>query len=133
MAYYLPDHEGLLPKWLLLVSIISVGNSIQAYSTLSYTRRVYSGPKSGVTSLSSRTFGTWSLVSSIIRFYAAYNVSDSLIYQLTLWTYVIGIAHFTSEWLIFNSASMGKGLASPLIVASASLAWMLTQWGWYVR
>ncbi|KAF2242420.1 ergosterol biosynthesis protein-like protein [Trematosphaeria pertusa] len=41
LASYLPPFEGLLPKWLLLVSMISIANSIQAYTTLHYTARVY--------------------------------------------------------------------------------------------
>ncbi|KAF1980404.1 ergosterol biosynthesis protein-like protein [Bimuria novae-zelandiae CBS 107.79] len=38
---YLPPFEGLLPKWLLLVSLISLANSLQAYTTLHYAARVY--------------------------------------------------------------------------------------------
>ncbi|KAF2877447.1 Erg28 protein [Massariosphaeria phaeospora] len=38
---YLPLFDGLLPKWLLLVAIISVGNSIQSYATMHFTQRVY--------------------------------------------------------------------------------------------
>ena len=63
--------------------------------------------------------------------YAAYNITDPLVYQLTLWTYVIALAHFLSEWLYFGSAKMGKGLLSPMIVATGSLTWMLLQWGFY--
>ncbi|KAI9682671.1 MAG: ergosterol biosynthesis protein [Trizodia sp. TS-e1964] len=137
---YLPQSEGLLPQWLLLVSLISIGNSIQAYSTLAYTRRVYAGSSTSLpphvspaTPLSSRTFGTWSLLSGLLRLYAAYHVGDAALYELVMCSYVVGCAHFASEWLVFGSAKWNAGLASPLVVAGGSLVWMLTQWGFYVR
>jgi len=141
LTYYLPPHEGLLPKWLLLVSVISIGNSIQAYNTLHYTARVYSGsailpgsktPLNPVTALSARTFGTWTFLSSVIRLYAAYYIDNSAVYQLALWTYVVAFGHFVSEWLYFGTARWGKGLAGPVAVSTGSLVWMYLQWGWYV-
>lgn len=150
ISAYLPQHEGLLPKWLLLVSVISALNSAQAYKTLHFTQRVYSGsadrpslvskaypnaqaPNSPVTPLMSRTFGTWTFLSSVIRMYAAYHIDEPVVYQLALWTYGIAWSHFVSEWLVFRSASWGAGLASPVIVATSSLCWMLSQWGFYVQ
>jgi hypothetical protein len=114
--------------------------------TLKYTRRVYSGSAplskppnaeayaqaSPATPLSSRTFGTWSLLSSIVRLYCAYHITNPVVYEITLWTYAVGCMHFTSEWLYFRSASWGAGLASPLIVAGGSIAWMLWCWEGYV-
>jgi hypothetical protein len=47
-------------------------------------------------------------------------------------TYVIALAHFTSEWLIFKSASLtSPGLISPLIVASTSFLWMAAKYSYY--
>lgn len=63
--------------------------------------------------------------------YAAYNISDPLVYQLTLWTFVLALAHFLGEWLLFGTAKMGKGLLGPLIVPVVSLTWMLAQWEFY--
>lgn len=105
--------------------------------TTKFTERVYS--TAAVNSLSSRTFGTWTFLSSVVRLYAAYNISNPPIYQLALWTYVIALTHFGSEWLVFGTARMGKGLIGPLCVASGSLMWMLLKWevyengGWEIR
>ncbi|KUJ10520.1 ergosterol 28 [Mollisia scopiformis] len=140
---YLPQHPGLLPQWLLLVSIISVGNSIQAYSTLEFTSQVYAGwsshpgqtpssTTSPATPLSSRTFGTWTLIQSIVRMYAAYNIDNPQIYQMAVLTYVVAWLHFMSEWWVFGTARWGRGLAGPVVVATGSLAWMWMQWGYYV-
>ncbi|KAI9678317.1 MAG: ergosterol biosynthesis protein [Caeruleum heppii] len=128
----LPAHDGLLPKWLLLVSLVSVLNSAQAYSTLHFTQRVYSSTPSPVTRLSARTFGTWTLVSSIVRLYAAYSIDNPQIYQLALWTYAVAFSHFVSEWQVFGTTRWGKGLAGPIFVSTGSLVWMLMQWGYYV-
>ncbi|MCJ1411107.1 ergosterol biosynthesis protein [Ptychographa xylographoides] len=148
MASYLPAYGGILPYWLLIVSAISVGNTIQTFTSIHFTKRVYSGCTNGlrqpgsktppatnypVTPLHARTFGVWSLVTCIVRIYAAYNISNPALYQLTLWTYIVGIAHFTSEWLVFGTAEWGMPLASPVVVAGGSLIWMLAQWGYYIQ
>ncbi|KAF2847018.1 ergosterol biosynthesis protein-like protein [Plenodomus tracheiphilus IPT5] len=138
---YLPPAEGLLPKWLLFVAVISIANSAQAYTTLTFTSRVYNPspidppptiPKH-VTALSSRTFGTWTLLTSLVRLYAAYNINDPAMYQLAMWTYGVAWAHFMSEWWVFGTTRWGKPLAGPVVVANLSLVWMWMQWGWYVR
>ena len=115
------------------VSLISVMNSFQAYSTQTFTRRVYSLSPSSVTPLSARTFGTWTFLSSVIRLYAAYNIENAVVYQLALWTYVIAWLHFVSEWQVYKTAQWGAGLAGPAVVATGSLIWMGAQWGYYVN
>jgi hypothetical protein len=80
--YCLHDEPQLISS--LQTAIISIGNSIQAYSTLTFTSRVYNPtpidppptvPKH-VTALSSRTFGTWTFLAAVIRMYAAYNIEN---------------------------------------------------------
>ncbi|KAL9023037.1 MAG: hypothetical protein Q9180_008425 [Flavoplaca navasiana] len=133
MTSYLPQNQGYLQYWLLLLSVVSIGNSVQSYLTTSYTRRVYSAPETTVTSLHARTFGTYTALASIIRLYAAYNITDPTLYQLAIWTYIVALGHFYSEWLVFGTAKWGKGLAGPVIISVSSLAWMVVQWGVYVR
>jgi hypothetical protein len=41
----LPQSVGLLPKWQLLVSVMAVFNTIQNFTTLKLTRRLYTGVK----------------------------------------------------------------------------------------
>lgn len=150
MTSYLPQNEGLLQYWLLLVipptaslpllslmhiqlSIVSIGNSIQSYLTTSYTRRIYSAPETTVTPLHARTFGTYTTLASIIRLYAAYNITDSAMYQLAMWTYVVAMGHFLSEWLVFRTARWGEGLVGPIMISITGLVWMALQWGDYVN
>lgn len=42
-ALDLPKSEGLLPKWQLVVATIAVFNTIQNFTTLKLTRRLYAG------------------------------------------------------------------------------------------
>lgn len=140
---YLPTHDGLLPLWMLFVSFVSVVNSVQAYYSIHYTSRVYNGLskasikklafKSPVTPLSARTFGTWTLIQSLVRMYAAYNISEPAFYQLAFCTYAVAFGHFISEWLIYHTTSWGSGLCGPVLVSTGTMLWMALQWSYYVK
>jgi hypothetical protein len=86
-----------------------------------------------VTPLSARTFGTWTLIQSMVRLYCAYNVSNPQIYQMAFLTYAVAWCHFMSEWFVFRTAKWGTPLAGPVIVANSTIVWMLVQWGFYVK
>ncbi|KAF2731674.1 ergosterol biosynthesis protein-like protein [Polyplosphaeria fusca] len=155
LTSYLPPQEGLLPKWLVFTALISIANSIQAFMTLHYTFRVYnpnhpwlparisfpyassSSDKnkiaSQVTPLSARTFGTWTLLASVVRMLVAYHIDEKAWYELGMWTYGIAWAHFMSEWLVFGTAKWGMPIAGPVVVANGSLLWMVMQKAWYVK
>lgn len=148
---YLPPFDGLLPKWLFLVritcfilmypsihqlimfqvSVVSAANSLQAYRSEIYAAQLYNAKttdgRSAVNPLSARTFGTWTFLSAVVRMYAAYNITTPAVYDLAAWTYGIALVHFVGEWLGFGSAQLKGRFVSPLIVASGTLAWMLTQ------
>ncbi|KAI5858606.1 Erg28 like protein-domain-containing protein [Tricharina praecox] len=128
---YLPQDSGYLSKWLLFVSAVAVFNSVQNFVTLKLTQRVYQERPQDVTWLSSRTFGTWTFLSAVVRAYAAYNITNPQVYDICMWSYAIAGFHFVSEWLVFGTASLGAGLTGPLIVSSSSLAWMFTQREFY--
>lgn len=119
------------------VSIISTANSVSSYVDPDYARQLYAGsPSTGnvspVNPLSGRTFGTWTLLSSVVRMYAAYYVNSPIAYDLALWTYGIALFHFVSEWLVYGSAQPKGRFVGPLIVASSTVAWMFTQRSWYL-
>lgn len=90
------------------VSIVATFNSIQTYSTLKLTRRVYQQKPHDVTPLSSRTFGTWTFLSAVVRIYAAYHINNAALYDVCMWSYAIAGWHFVSEWLMFGSARYVK-------------------------
>jgi hypothetical protein len=122
--------ELLTPRQLATVSI---ANSIQCYSTLTFTKRVYSGQPEQVTPLSARTFGTWTFVSAIVRLYAAYHINEPHMYQLAFAMFVGAYVHFMSEWLYFKTAKWGAGLTGPIVISTVSVVWMLAQWDYYTN
>ncbi|KAH3688817.1 hypothetical protein WICPIJ_000201 [Wickerhamomyces pijperi] len=128
----IPQTPGILPKWLLFISLVSILNSFQTYTNLSLTKKVYSNTNE-VTPLSARTFGTWTLISSVIRFYAAYYLTNPQIYQITLASYIIAFLHFGSEWVWFKTTKLDSGLYGPLIVSTLTITWMISQYDYYVK
>jgi hypothetical protein len=88
---------------------------------------------SPVTPLSARTFGTWTLLSAIIRSYAAYNIDNKQVFEIAFCSYLIAFLHFFSEWLVFGSTRFGKGLAGPAIVSTLTMTWMIMQKDFYLK
>jgi hypothetical protein len=64
--------------------------------------------------------------------YAAYNISNPVVYDIAMWSYGIALVHFLSEWLLFGSARAKGRFLAPLVVATASLGWMATQREFYL-
>ena len=159
---YLPSAEkGYLPYYLFLVSVISMGNALQNFTTLHYTRRIYNAKfvqnhgehedstavlkpasatgkdaekaKDQVTPLAARLMGIYTFCVGLIRFYASYRVSDPAMYQLSIWTHVIAGLHFTSETFIFKTIKFSGPQAFPFLFAYGGTLWMVLQWDHYVQ
>ncbi|KAF9082714.1 ergosterol biosynthesis protein [Mortierella sp. GBA35] len=125
---------GLLPKWLWIVAVISFLNTFQAFATLTATQRIYGNKKHEVTRLSGRTFGIWTLLSSVVRLYGAYNLHLAPMYQITLVTFGIAWLHFMSEFFVYRTANITEPSAAPCVVTStSSLIWMLSAYSSYVK
>ncbi|RYC60921.1 hypothetical protein CHU98_g5295 [Xylaria longipes] len=165
---YLPSGEGYLPYYMFGLSVIAVGNSLQNYLTLHYSRRLYNGqfvpnaslpPKSSgfdpedstrklapasanakggrttdqVTPLAARLFGTYTFISAIVRLYASYNLHLAPVYNIAIWTYVVALFHFGSEWAVFRSAYLGPPVLFPFFFATIGIFWMVSQYSFYVK
>ena len=152
-SHFQMSPTGQLLTFQLQLSVISIGNSFQAYTTTYYSKRIYCGPpapagspppkpsqlsrgfdltRSAANELSARTFGTWTFLTSIVRLYAAYNIDNPVAYQLAIWTYAVAFAHFMSEWFYFGTTRWGAPLAGPAVVSTSGLVWMFMQWRYYV-
>ncbi|KAJ6619690.1 hypothetical protein B0H10DRAFT_1792842 [Mycena sp. CBHHK59/15] len=130
----LPQQAGWLPTWQLIVAAMAVFNSVQNFSTLKLTRRVYNNvPPDTITALQARTFAAWTISAAMVRLYAAYHLDQKIFYDMSLFTYFIAFGHFCSELLIFRTAKIGPGVLSPLIVSTTSLIWMFSQYNYYVK
>ncbi|KAI9461598.1 Erg28-like protein [Lactarius psammicola] len=135
MANLLPQGDGKLPVWQMAVAATAVFNTLQNFITLRFTKRLYNNVPAAqpVTALQARTFGIWTLTASVVRLYAAYNIHNKAIYDMTLLTYLFAFAHFSSEILIFRTARISIPVLSPVIVSTASLIWMISQYDFYIN
>jgi len=144
MSSLIPSSPGLLPYWLLITSILSIFNTIACYTSPSFFLARYSNPfpnspPSKPTPFSSlsknsilpaRIFGTWTLITCILRTYAAYALDKPDIYLLTLSTYITALGHFLSEWLYYKTMNF-KGVAPSLFFSTTTMTWMVINWGSY--
>ena len=145
--------------------MISIGNCVQAYTTLHFSRRVYNGrflrntnlpratatfnpddatnklvpaqtdPKAEdqLTPLAGRLFGTWTLITCVVRCYAAYNLHIGPVYNIAVWTYVVALGHFASELFVFKTMTFGVPQLFPFTLASCALIWMPMVRDYYVE
>uniref|UniRef100_A0A8C2JP37 Ergosterol biosynthesis 28 homolog n=1 Tax=Cyprinus carpio TaxID=7962 RepID=A0A8C2JP37_CYPCA len=113
---------NVLRSWLLMVSVIAVGNTVQSFRDHSFlSQKLYTGTPDYVNGLQARTFGIWTLLSSIIRCACAIDIQNRTLYHITLWTFVLALGHFLSEAFIYKTAPLTIGVMAPLIVASEFL------------
>jgi len=123
-----------------------MGNAIQCYNTMSYTRRVYPGQaaskgskptdvalSSPATPLSSRTFGTWTAAVGIVRIFAAYHINEPAWYQMQMLTNVVGLVHFGLEAFVYKTCSPSGPWLAPVSVALIGEIWSIAQYNFYVR
>lgn len=77
-----------------------------------------------LTPLAGRLFGTWTLITCIVRCYAAYNLHIGPFYDIAVWTYVVALCHFASELFVFKTMTFGLPQFFPFTLASVALIWM---------
>ena len=85
------------------------------------------------TPLAARLFGTWTLVQSLVRMFAAFHLDSEPMYRLALATYVVALVHFSSEYWYFKSMTFGKPQAFPFALATIGIVWMVSQYSYYVE
>ncbi|KAK9409566.1 putative ergosterol biosynthetic protein 28 [Crotalus adamanteus] len=117
---------NVLRSWLVMVSIIAMGNTVQSFRDHSFlSEKLYTGKPGLVNGLQARTFGIWTLLSSVIRCYCAVDIRNKTLYNITLLTFFIALGHFLSELFIYGTAAATIGVLAPLMVASFSILGML--------
>ncbi|XP_039207618.1 ergosterol biosynthetic protein 28 homolog isoform X1 [Crotalus tigris] len=117
---------NVLRSWLVMVSIIAMGNTVQSFRDHSFlSEKLYTGKPGLVNGLQARTFGIWTLLSSVIRCYCAIDIRNKTLYNITLLTFFIALGHFLSELFIYGTAAATIGVLAPLMVASFSILGML--------
>lgn len=126
------SNGGLLPYWLSFVSVLAVFNTVQSFVSATLCKRIYGRKPEQVTGVGRRTFGVWTLLSAAVRLYTAYQIHNPALYNLSIVSYILAGGHFLSELFIYKTAAMGPGALSPVVVASSSFVWMMTQKAHYL-
>ncbi|XP_047591292.1 ergosterol biosynthetic protein 28 homolog isoform X3 [Lutra lutra] len=68
---------NVLRSWLVMVSIIAVGNTLQSFRDHTFLyEKLYTGKPDLVNGLQARTFGIWTLLSSVIRCLCAIDIHN---------------------------------------------------------
>ncbi|XP_044086783.1 ergosterol biosynthetic protein 28 homolog isoform X2 [Neovison vison] len=144
---------NVLRSWLVMVSIIAIGNTLQSFRDHTFLyEKLYTGKPDLVNGLQARTFGIWTLLSSVIRCLCAIDIHNKTnrneqkpqspkkgtheetaaclypfhrLYHITLWTFLLALGHFLSELFVFGTAAPTIGVLAPLMVASFSILGML--------
>ncbi|KAK8051702.1 hypothetical protein PG993_003087 [Apiospora rasikravindrae] len=176
IAAYLPaGDKGYLPYYMFTLSLIAVGNSLQNYMTLHFSRRFYNGrfvpnqalppptatfnPEDStakllpvaadydatagpakdkaasvdqVTPLAARLFGTYTLISAIVRLYASYHLNLEPVYMMAMSTYLVAFGHFFTEYFFYKTFYMGGPQLMPFFFATTGTVWMAMQKSHYV-
>nr|XP_014334267.1 PREDICTED: probable ergosterol biosynthetic protein 28 isoform X1 [Bos mutus]XP_014334268.1 PREDICTED: probable ergosterol biosynthetic protein 28 isoform X1 [Bos mutus] len=117
---------NMLRSWLVMVSIVAAGNSLQSFRDHTFLyEKLYTGKPDLVNGLQARTFGVWTLLSSVVRCLCAIDIHNKTLYYITLWTFFLALGHFLCELFVFGTAAPTIGVMAPLMVASISILGML--------
>ena len=74
------------------------------------------------TSLVSRTFGTWTLLSAALRLACAADFYNKTVFWLTFGSFAIVQGYFAGEVFVYKTAELSTGVVLPFIISGASLA-----------
>ncbi|KAI0125874.1 ergosterol biosynthesis protein-like protein Erg28 [Xylariales sp. AK1849] len=151
-AAILPQHDGLLPDFLLYISPKSeprcfpeakldlnrresLPSSPRRFATLnkspSAALRQFSGPASPTpTGLLARVYGVKNIYTSLIRLYAAYHITNGQLYVLAILTFAGVLFLYVTELTIHKTVRVKEGVFS-FINAGSGLVWMVLQREWY--
>ncbi|XP_037359733.1 ergosterol biosynthetic protein 28 homolog [Talpa occidentalis] len=117
---------NVLRSWLFMTSIVAMGTSLQCFRDHTFLyEKLYTGKPDLVNGLHARTFGIWTLLSSVVRCLCAMYIHNKPLYYITLWTFLIALGHFLSELFIYRTAALTIGVLAPMFVASLSILAML--------
>ncbi|XP_057715888.1 ergosterol biosynthetic protein 28 homolog isoform X3 [Corythoichthys intestinalis] len=94
---------NVLRSWLVMVSVIAMGNTVQSFRDHSFlSEKLYTGTPEFVNGLQARTFGIWTLLSSIIRCACAIDIHNRTFFNSR-----------DADWIpVFSRDSRGSGSAA---------------------
>ncbi|KAI4540786.1 hypothetical protein MG293_009827 [Ovis ammon polii] len=110
---------NVLRIWLMMTSIIASGHSLQSFRDHTFLyEKLYTSKPDLVNGLQARTFGLWTLLSSVVRCLCAIDIHNKTLYYITLWTFFIGMGHFLFELFVFGTMAPTIFILAILTVAN---------------
>jgi len=98
-----PSSTDILPFWILITSAASVYNALQNFVISWQTKEIYELRSAEVTPLAARLFGVWTGLAAVVRFYAAYNITDQRCVYLCQQRDALSVAQLPSGSTILPS------------------------------
>lgn len=124
---YFPQSTGLLAYFLLYSSIAALIHALACYVRPLSSLRPFSGPDAPQpVILLAHVYGIKNIYTSLIRFYAAYNIEDPVLYTLAIWTYVGVFVLYVGELVLWRTVRLREGII-PILTAGLGIIWMLWQ------
>lgn len=77
-------------------------------------------------------FGTWNLLSTVVRVYAGVYIDQQAAYDLAILTFVIALMHSGWEWQVEGTVG-GFSLLAGEVTPIATVAWMVAQRAHYIQ
>ncbi|KAI1738156.1 ergosterol biosynthesis protein-like protein Erg28 [Xylaria scruposa] len=130
---FLPQHEGYLPYFLLMPALMAAIHTVACYvKSPTASLAQFSGPAAPPPSgLLARVYGVKNIYTSLIRFYAAYYISNPQIYDLATLTFVGVLFLYAGEVFVFRTSRL-KETAFSFALSGSALVWMVSQREWYL-
>ncbi|KAI1748107.1 ergosterol biosynthesis protein-like protein Erg28 [Xylaria castorea] len=130
---FLPQHEGYLPYYLLMPALMAAIHTVVCYvNSPAVALNQFSGPSAPLPNgLLARVYGVKNIYTSLIRFYAAYHISNPQIYDLATLTFVGVLFLYGGEVFVFRTARLKETVFS-FFISGLGLMWMVSQREWYL-
>jgi hypothetical protein len=81
--------------------------------------------------LLARVYGVKNFYTSLIRLYAAYNITNPQVYDLAALTFAGVLFMYAGEVFVYKTSRL-RDVASSFLLSGSALVWMITQRGWYL-
>ncbi|KAL1887129.1 hypothetical protein Sste5346_010418 [Sporothrix stenoceras] len=113
-------------------SFSAVTHSVVSYVNPIASLRQFSGPSAPPkNALVAHVYGVKNIYTGLIRLYAAYQITNPELYNLTTLTFVGVLALYSTEHLIFRTVGTKEALAS-YVIATIGFVWMQSYRSWYL-
>lgn len=112
--------KTLLRVWLVCVASLRVLSVVLGYlQPATLTKSVFGLAADQVTPLTARTFGIWTLLSSVVTLMCALNLESGPLYRTTMASFVVALLYFVLEVGVYHTVDVRSAIP-PFIIASKS-------------